>query len=220
MTGDTPESGPDGLPVPSTNGEMRASHEDRDHVVEQLRVAAGDGRLTAEELDQRLERALTARTYRELAGLTADLPAAGGGSAGPQAREVVTISCGSSHARRDGAWVVPKRIVATVASGSIYLDFTEAVITGPVLDLDVEVRSGHLTLIVGPGMMVDADDISVASGHVRVDHPHWARPAPERLRISVRGSVTSGHLRARAPRRTLWRWLIRAPHRFPPARPS
>src|ERR1022692_3982408 len=35
--------------------ELRASHDDRDRVVELLRVSAGDGRLTAEELDQRLE---------------------------------------------------------------------------------------------------------------------------------------------------------------------
>ena len=37
---------------------LRASHVDRDRVVELLRVAAGDGRLTAEELDGRLEAAL------------------------------------------------------------------------------------------------------------------------------------------------------------------
>src|SRR6266481_2381777 len=58
--------------------QLRASHEDRDRVVELLRVAAGDGRLTAEELDERLEVALTARTYGELAALATDLPAAAG----------------------------------------------------------------------------------------------------------------------------------------------
>ena len=47
--------------------ELRASHDDRDRVVELLRVSAGDGRLTAEELDERLEQAMTARTYGELA---------------------------------------------------------------------------------------------------------------------------------------------------------
>jgi Domain of unknown function (DUF1707) len=57
--------------------ELRASHEDRDRVVELLRVSAGDGRLTADELDERLELAMTARTYGELAKLVADLPAAG-----------------------------------------------------------------------------------------------------------------------------------------------
>src|SRR6185437_9529683 len=59
---------------PAAGRELRASYEDRDKVAEQLRVAAGDGRLTADELDQRLEAALTARTYGELATLTADLP--------------------------------------------------------------------------------------------------------------------------------------------------
>src|ERR1700734_3716437 len=57
--------------------ELRASHEDRDRVVEVLRVSAGDGRLTAEELDERLELAMTARTYGELAKLVVDLPADG-----------------------------------------------------------------------------------------------------------------------------------------------
>ena len=57
--------------------ELRPSHEDRDRVVEVLRVSAGDGRLTAEELDERLELAMTARTYGELAKLVVDLPADG-----------------------------------------------------------------------------------------------------------------------------------------------
>lgn len=54
--------------------ELKASHSDRDMAVDILRVAAGDGRLTAAELDERLEAALTARTISELAALTADLP--------------------------------------------------------------------------------------------------------------------------------------------------
>jgi uncharacterized protein DUF1707 len=51
---------PDDLP------DLRASHEDRDRVADALRVAGGDGRLTAGELDARLERALSARTLRLL----------------------------------------------------------------------------------------------------------------------------------------------------------
>jgi hypothetical protein len=71
----------DGLPS------LRASHADRDRTVEVLRDAAGDGRLTASELDERVEAALTARTGSELAALTADLPAA----PRPQAKELVRI---------------------------------------------------------------------------------------------------------------------------------
>jgi hypothetical protein len=60
--------------MPRDLPELRASHEDRDRVVDTLRTAGGDGRLTAEELDARVERALSARTQGELAALVADLP--------------------------------------------------------------------------------------------------------------------------------------------------
>lgn len=80
MMGDLTAREPDDAkPVPS---QLRASHEDRDAVIEVLRVAAGDGRLTAEELDERLEIAFNARTYGELAKLTVDLQAQAGDRAG------------------------------------------------------------------------------------------------------------------------------------------
>jgi len=54
--------------------ELRVSDADRDRVAERLRGAAGEGRLTADELEERLERALSARTDAELEPLVADLP--------------------------------------------------------------------------------------------------------------------------------------------------
>jgi uncharacterized RDD family membrane protein YckC len=53
---------------------LRASDRDRDEVVERLRAAAAEGRLTATELDERLAHALSAATYGELDTLTDDLP--------------------------------------------------------------------------------------------------------------------------------------------------
>jgi hypothetical protein len=81
--------------------DLRASHEDRDRVVDALRVAGGDGRLTAEELDTRLESALSARTLGELAGLTADLPSA------PATRDVLVIEQHGGKYVREGRWLVP-----------------------------------------------------------------------------------------------------------------
>ena len=195
--------------------ELRASHEDRDRVVELLRVSAGDGRLTAEELDERLELAMTARTYGELAKLVTDLPAAGSVASvpAPRVKDVVRIDCGSGHARRDGPWVVPQRIEARVRSGSLKLDFTHAVITQPSLQLDAEVRSGHLILITKPGIVVDTDDVTVRSGHVKIRAP-WGHEAPEVLRIEVAGKVGSGHFVARPPYRTFWQWLTRQPRPY------
>jgi hypothetical protein len=206
------ESGDERLPA----RELRASHEDRDRVAEQLRIAAGDGRLTAEELDQRLEVALTARTYGELTALTEDLPASPGLAMVAEPKDLVRIECGGSSARRDGRWVVPKRMEIRVASGSVLLDFTEAVITQPVLRIDAEVTSGSLTLITKPGIAVDTDDMSVRYGAVKVEQPEGPG-APALLSIQVSGKVGSGVISARPPRpprpprRTFWQWLLRRP---------
>jgi hypothetical protein len=57
-------------------GAMRASHADREQVIEALKGAFVQGRLTKDELDARAGRALAARTCAELAVLTADIPPA------------------------------------------------------------------------------------------------------------------------------------------------
>src|SRR5499427_10081268 len=59
--------------VAAGRGGFRASHADRDRVVDLLKAAFVHGRLTKDELDERLGQALAARTYAELAALTADL---------------------------------------------------------------------------------------------------------------------------------------------------
>jgi hypothetical protein len=60
----------------SGHSHLRASHADRDQVVGVLKAAFVQGRLTKDELDSRVSQTFAARTYGELAGVTADLPAA------------------------------------------------------------------------------------------------------------------------------------------------
>jgi uncharacterized protein DUF1707 len=57
------------------HGHLRASHADRDQVIGALQAAYVQGRLAKDEFGQRVSQALAARTYAELAALTADLPA-------------------------------------------------------------------------------------------------------------------------------------------------
>jgi len=54
-------------------GSMRATDADRDQVHEILQGAYAEGRLTWEEFDARSSALLQAKTYDQLAGLTADL---------------------------------------------------------------------------------------------------------------------------------------------------
>src|ERR1700744_5364721 len=152
------------LPAVVAGEDLRASHEDRDQVAELLRVAAGDGRLSAEELDERLERALTARTYAELAALPADLPATpgaavvspGAGAVGATAKDLMRIHVHGSGASRDGRWVGPKELDVKVEGGAGELASPEGLTTQQLLGTTAEVRGGGLRLITRPGIVVDA----------------------------------------------------------------
>jgi len=62
----------DGTPL--DRGHLRASHADRDQVVGSLKTAFVLGMLDQAEFGLRVGQALTARTYADLAALTADLP--------------------------------------------------------------------------------------------------------------------------------------------------
>jgi Domain of unknown function (DUF1707) len=58
----------------SRRATLRASDADREEIAERLREATAEGRLLAEELEERLEATFTARTYGELDAVVADLP--------------------------------------------------------------------------------------------------------------------------------------------------
>jgi hypothetical protein len=59
-----------------TRDQLRAADADRDAIAEQLAAAMAEGRLEADEYQQRLEQAYAARAYADLARLVTDLPTA------------------------------------------------------------------------------------------------------------------------------------------------
>ncbi len=59
----------------ASRNRLRASDADRELIAERLRHAAAEGRLLAEELEDRLGKTFKARTYSELDAVVADLPA-------------------------------------------------------------------------------------------------------------------------------------------------
>jgi len=195
------------------NRNLRVSHEDRDQVAEQLRVAAGDGRLTADELDERLETALTARTYGELEVLLADLPASPGPRPAPpaEAKDLVALKTTHGTIKRDGSWVVPRRLTIEARHGNVVIDFSAAVISQPTLDLEISVGHGNIVLTVPPGVVVDVDSVSVGHGVIRQRVRHDAG-VPVKLLVNASGSLRHGNLVVRSartgPRRSFWDWLL------------
>jgi DUF1707 SHOCT-like domain len=194
-------------PGPGGQPELRASYDDRERAAEIIRIAAGDGRLSADELDERLEKALTARTTSELAELTADLPAVPGAAAA-QPKDLVEISCMGGNAQRNGDWVVPRRMEITATGGNVKLDFTEAVIAVPTLQVDATVRGGNLVLVTRPGVQVDTDGVKMVGGNIRI-RPARGPKQPAILRVELTGQAWGGNVVVRPPRRTLWQWLLR-----------
>ncbi|WP_051858537.1 DUF1707 SHOCT-like domain-containing protein [Streptomyces cellulosae] len=192
-----------GLPGATAAVALRASHADRDHVVDVLRVAAGDGRLSGEELDERVGAALTARTMGELAVLTADLPTsaspwAGAGAA--EVKDVVRIEQEGASTRRGEGWVVPRRMEIRSAWGEVILDFTQAVIAHDTLRLDLDIRGGSLKLLTRPGVVVDTDALVTNYSKVK-ERRAVADDGPVVLRVEVAGEVSFGQVVVRPPRR-------------------
>jgi Domain of unknown function (DUF1707) len=178
--------------------ELRVSDRDRDQVVEILQVAAGDGRLTAVELDERLDAALSARTTGDLARLTADLPSDG---MPPQAKDLVRIDQRFGDVTRSGRWLVPRRMEIRLMFCDAKLDFTDALITHNTLHIDVDLRiGGNLLLVTRPGIVVDTDDLTRSSGDIKI-RPAPGPDIPVVLRVQLAGQSRGGDIIARPPRR-------------------
>ena len=64
-----------------------------------------------------------------------------------------------------------------------------------------------------PGVLVDADDVAIRSGNVKVGSP-WRPDVPVTLRVDISGQVGSGNITARPPRRNFWQWLRREPRPY------
>jgi hypothetical protein len=176
--------------------DLRASDADRDRTLALLAEAAGDGRLTADEHAERVQRACTARTLGELADLTTDL-------AEPSAQPVRldggrVVSGIFGPARRDGRWVVPKTLTVTAMFGEVEADFTQAILQARHVQLLVTVIGGRLRLVVPDGVSVVVNAPLVLGRRRGGTPPPVTADAPV---IEVKGVVLGGEIIVRTPPR-------------------
>jgi hypothetical protein len=197
---------------PPSSPALRASDADRDRVIELLRAAVADGRLDQAEFNERLDAALSARTIDALAPLTADLiPAPGSdsaltlplaGTAAQPAAELLTISERHGSVRRDGRWTLPRRLALRTAWCDVTLDLTSAVRSGPELVIELRVRGGDVELVLAPGMVVDANELSVRYTELAISRDAGEN-TPETLCVRLVGRMKHGRIGTRwlTPRR-------------------
>lgn len=183
-------------------GTARAADADREAIAEKLRIAAAEGRIDFEELDDRLGRAYSAKTYDQLRALVADLPDQHA-SILPQDAvaepETLVLKTEAPNIRQSGQWAVPRRITAETTSGIITIDFTQATCVHREVTVEAVTRSGWVRLILPEGWAARVGPASTNTSHISNKAAETADPgAPT---VIVTGHPASGYIRIRQRRR-------------------
>jgi Domain of unknown function (DUF1707)/Cell wall-active antibiotics response 4TMS YvqF len=187
----------------SQHPELRVSDADREATVVRLREAGGEGRLTLEELADRVERADGARTRGELDALTADLPdaptarAAYHDAPAKERRWVVAIMGGEE---RKGRWRPARRTNAVSIMGGVDIDLREAELADGAQILATAVM-GAVTITVPPGVSVEMSGLAIMGGNTGPDDK--SLPLPDAPVVHVRAySLMGGVVVERKKRRS------------------
>ena len=221
---------------PGQPKDLRASDHDREHVAEQLRVAAGDGRLDFDELDERLGAAYRAKTYGELEPLVADLP---GARRPPVRREVApqggqhpTMPVGGrpfsgpaiaifGAATRKGSWVVPRRFQAFAVFGGVEIDLRDATLEDREVTIIANAIFGGVDITVPEGVAVMTSGAGIMGGY---EGPNDDGGAPAGPVIHIKGIAVFGgvDVRRKGPTSSKpsgWRSALRGGPVRPPIHP-
>ncbi len=184
--------------------EVRVSDADRDAVIERLRTASGEGRITLVEFEERTELALAAKFPSELAELTTDLPEASTRTPAVSRAQNVT----AEPVRKQRRWLFQMMSGGTVSGGWQPGDRTISltVMGGQTIDcrdLDVDVIDivawtvmGGTEVIVPEGARVDFGGFMLMGGADDTTVPGTGRP-----HIRVRGYGTMGAIEVRHAKR-------------------
>lgn len=160
---------------------LRVSDHDRHQVAEVLRLAAGEGRIDLEELEERLEATYKAKTYGELVPITADLPVrttdglpvvppaappavqpahAQTAPAVPAMTYTTSISFMGECTRR-GVWRVPEQHTAFSLMGSVVLDLRQALFDAREVTITAVAVMAGVEIVVNAQTQVIVDGIGI-----------------------------------------------------------
>lgn len=180
--------------------DIRASDAERDEVVQRLSEHASAGRLTLDELEDRIGRALEASTRGELAKLTRDLPPA---ATPPQRRRKVTrwIVSAMGGADKRGRWRIGDRLTSVALMGGNDIDLRHAEFdSDDVTIVAVAVMAG-IDVYIPDTVEVDMGGFALMGGNSERGSLRSPRPGAPRVRIlpyALMGGVDVWRLPAEA----------------------
>jgi hypothetical protein len=168
------------------------SEDDRDAAVRRLQEAYTKGHISHEEMDERLDQVLTAKTHGELGSALVSLPEEDAGTTS-------TIAAVSGRIRRRGAWRVPRTLKVESAFGRVHLDLSRAVFEHPVVDIELQLGTGGAKITVPRDANVDVEGLGPGWKDPLYKPRRQSRPGGPTIRIS--GSVSMGRVKIRHARR-------------------
>jgi hypothetical protein len=152
----------------SARARQRVSPEEREEAADRIRRAAGEGRLSLEELEVRLEAALSALTYGELDALVDDLP----GPPAPVVPESVRLALSHGHLERVGAWPIPRHLTLDLTFASAFLDLRAGALPAGGLEIWLQAERSKIVLAVPADAPVTSEEVGRHRGKV----VHRGRP--------------------------------------------
>ena len=193
--------------------QLRIGHAERDRAVETLREAAGDGRLTLDELDERITAALSARTRGDLEPLLADLvpsesmleaivPVTEGvriREPGATWQDPLVLIARWDDVVRAGPWAVPPFLELNPVASNVKLNFVDARAPHEIIDIHLIGGAGDAVLIVPEGWGVDIQRVQKGMGSLRSSVS--PKPVGRFPLVIVRGKTSIGGLKVRHPNR-------------------
>jgi hypothetical protein len=136
------------------DGHLRASHADRERVVDVLKAAFVQDQLTQDELDARVGQALAARTYADLAALTADLPA--GPDRAPAPAPAQPRNRAAKRAVKAGAGVIGAIVLVTVGLGVATNEPAVAVVVPIFIVLFTAVATAFVAALIAVALKAES----------------------------------------------------------------
>jgi len=173
--------------------ELRISEAEREQTISRLREASVVGRLSLEELSDRVESAYAARTDGELTAVTEDLPA---GPDGAQAREdsgwvLAVMGAGD----RAGRWRPWRRTRVVAIMGGSKLDLREAQIDGSQIEITAFAVMGGIDVIVPQGVEVDLSGFALMGANQGPRDSGPRHPGAPVLRVRAYSLMGGVHVR-------------------------
>lgn len=189
----------EGRRLPEERREIRISDADRERAAERLNRALGEGRITVEELQERLSTVYAARFGADLVPVLADLP---GDPLNLSADVLATpvgpptvLRGGVGGLKRRGDWNVPARLRVQSSIGPVLLDFCDAEPSRPVVEIELELGAGSARILVPAEATADVDGLVSSYGSVRSKMP--ARAVHGRPHFRIYGHTTAGSVTVR-----------------------